>query len=320
MLDATASMICKVCANETGNTIFQTKEMMFGFKEPFNYLQCASCGVVQLQSIPANMAKYYPTDYYSYATKEATGFSFKNWRQGIAYQHFFGRPNLLGALVSIFSSKPPIWMKKKYLTLSSKILDVGAGSGKLLLEMNRGGFNNLMGSDPFLSSDIHYQCGVSILKKDFFDIAETFDFIMFHHSFEHMDAPEKVFQQIYKLLNKGSYALIRIPVADSSSFKKYGANWVNLDPPRHFFLHTTQSMQLLANKVGLNLTDIIYDSNQFQFYGSELYLKGFSLESYNKGEHPEMFSKKQMRAFRAEAHRLNKIKEGDWACFYLYKP
>jgi SAM-dependent methyltransferase len=76
--------------------------------------------------------------------------------------------------------------------------------------------------------------GVANLK-DFFDITETFDFIMFHHSFEHMDAPEKVFQHIYKLLNKGSYALIRIPVADSSSFKKYGANWVNLDPPRHFF-------------------------------------------------------------------------------------
>jgi hypothetical protein len=142
---------------------------------------------------------------------------------------------------------------------------------------------------------------------------------MFNHSFEHMDEPLQVFRHIYKVLNKGCYALIRIPVADSFAFRKYGADWVNLDPPRHFFLHTTNSITHLAGQSGLQLKETIYDSLQFQFYGSELYKRNMTLVDYDKGLHKDVFTKKQMRSFRAEAKRLNQINDGDWACFYLYK-
>ena len=312
--------ICKICGNEAGNTSFQAKEMMFGFRDGFTYVHCAVCGVVQIESVPENIAKYYPENYYSYSSNDSTSFSFKKWRQGQVYNHHFGKRSLLGAFVSLFSSKPAIWMNRKYLCLNSKILDVGSGSGKLLLDMQRGGFTKLVGVDPFLEKDIQYDCGVNIYKKSFFDITETFDFIMFHHSFEHMDQPQKIFSHLYKILNKGCFALIRIPVADSFSFRKYGAEWVNLDPPRHFFLYTTKSINFLAAQSGLSLKETIYDSNQFQFYGSELYRRNLTLDDYNKGLHPDLFTKTQMRNFRAEANRLNKINDGDWACFYFFKP
>jgi len=314
------SKACRICGNIEGNIIFQTKEMMFGFRDPFNYVECKECGTVQIEEIPDNIEKYYPDNYYSYSTNDPSKFSLKKWRHGIVYNQLFGNQSLAGRLIALFSSKPPVWMNRKYLQLSSKILDVGSGSGKLLLDMQKGGFTNLVGIDIFLPGDIQYECGVNIYKKDFFDVTEMFDFIMFNHSFEHMDRPQDIFNHLYTILNKGCYAMIRIPVADSYSYKKYGADWVNLDPPRHFYLHTTKSIRHLAGVAGLELKETIYDSDKIQFYGSELYKRNLTLVDYDKGMHKDVFSKKQMHAFKAEVKKLNKQKEGDWACFYLYKP
>lgn len=310
---------CKICSNSNGNRLFRTREMMFGFRDEFNYVECASCGTVQIEEIPNDMNKYYPDTYYSYQNKEATGFSFKNWRTGKVYQHYFGSFTPLGAILSLFSSKLPAWMKRRYLKLNSNILDVGCGSGELLHIMNRGGFTTLSGVDPFISTDLNYESGVTIYKNEFKNIEGQFDFIMFHHSFEHMNNPLEVFKHINACLKSNGTALIRIPVADSSSYKKYGENWVNLDPPRHFFLHTEKSIRLLASQSGLELVETFRDANQFQFYGSELYLKNIPLEEYNKGLHPHFFSKDQLRKYRKEAQRLNKQNEGDWSSFYLRK-
>jgi SAM-dependent methyltransferase len=186
--------------------------------------------------------------------------------------------------------------------------------------MNRGGFKDLTGIDPFIEKDIVYDCGVRIYKQHFLTFEGNFDFIMFHHSFEHMDEPLAIFEHIHKLLNPGCYALIRIPVADSFSKRKYGADWVNLDPPRHFYLHTTYSMNLLAKKSGLQLVDVVYDSLRLQFYGSELYRRDMTLHDYHSGKYGEVFSKQEMRVFKKEADRLNKAKDGDWACYFFRKP
>jgi hypothetical protein len=121
-------------------------------------------------------------------------------------------------------------------------------------------------------------------------------------------------------LNRGSHALIRIPVADSFAFRKYRSEWVNLDPPRHFHLHTTKSINYLAEESGLKLVETIYDSTHSQFVGSELYRRNLTLNDYNNGQHRNVFTKAEMRIFRAEAKRLNQINEGDLACFYLRKP
>jgi hypothetical protein len=56
------------------------------------------------------------------------------------------------------------------------------------------------------------------------------------------------------------------------------------------------------------------DSSTLQFTGSEKYLRGISLMSDDL-----RFTDKQMRFFHKESIRLNKIMDGDAACFYLKK-
>ena len=137
---------------------------------------------------------------------------------------------------------------------------------------------------------------------------------MLHHAFEHMDQPLSILKKMFHLLNNKGFVLIRIPVAACYAWRKYGVNWVQLDPPRHFFLHTTKSIQLLCEQSGFQLVDVVYDSYSLQFTGSEKYLRNIPLV-----EDTEIFSEKEIRDFTNEANRLNKIKDGDAACFYLFK-
>lgn len=294
---------------------------MFGLRDEFEYLECSNCGCLQLETIPQNLAAYYPDNYYSYASKgedEIIQNSLskklkRGFKKGMLDFYLRGDKSL-GKLISGKLKGYYPWIKENMVRSTSAILDVGCGSGELLLRMYNDGFKNLTGVDPFIKADIHYKCGVTIYKKQLNELTDKYDLIMLHHAFEHMDNPLDVLKNIHQLLNPKGIALIRIPIADSFAWKKYGVNWVQLDAPRHFFLHTNKSMKLLSDQSGFELRDVFYDSWALQFYGSEQYLKGIPLRSEET-----VFTQEEMDNFSREAEKLNQRKEGDAACFYLYK-
>jgi hypothetical protein len=113
-----------------------------------------------------------------------------------------------------------------------------------------------------------------------------------------------------------------VPVAGSFAWKRYGVNWVQLDAPRHVFLPSVQSMKRLAQSSGLRITDMVQESSEFQFRGSEQYLRDIPLmdrRSYWRSFWRQYFPRKAILAYRAQAAELNRNGEGDSACFYLRK-
>lgn len=306
---------CSVCGNQHNNGLFRAKELNLGLNDEFEYLECNKCGCLQLLNEPTDFSRYYPDDYYSFVTPKTFKFKklLRKYRILFLLHHF----TILGYLLSFKKSKPQYidWFETIGIDLHSKILDVGCGVGNLLKDLSDVGFTNLTGIDPFVSSDLTYN-NVHIYKNEIFDIEDTFDLIMLNHSFEHMSYPEQALQKIFTLVKPGGYVLIRIPVASSFAWKHYKSNWVQLDAPRHIFLHTVQSMNLLADRTGFTIKNIIYDSTDYQFTGSELYQKGIPKEkrlSYS-------FSKNELKTFKEQAEELNKKCNGDQACFYLQRP
>ena len=202
----------------------------------------------------------------------------------------------------------------------SRILDVGCGNGALLYDLAENGFQDLTGVDPFISKDIHYSNGATVLKQNLAEVNGSFDLIMMHHAFEHMDSPLDVLVKARERLLPTGVLLIRIPVANASVWHTYKTNWVQLDAPRHLFLHTEESVSYLAKKAGLKLRKVIYDSTGFQFWGSETYKAGKNLVADPmKQAQPDatLFNKGDLKRFEAMAAKANVERTADQAAFYL---
>jgi len=143
---------------------------------------------------------------------------------------------------------------------------------------------------------------------------------MLNHVFEHMDEPADVLSQLRRRLGGAGAILVRIPMVDSWAWRRYRTDWVQLDAPRHVFLHTRTSFRLLASQVGLAIERVFYDSYSLQFWGSEQYRLDIPLraaESYAESPESSMFSTAEIQEFTRRARRLNKLQAGDSAGFIL---
>jgi len=318
-------MKCKICGNEKENKEFKVREMMFGVREEFIYFKCANCGCLQIKEIPGDVSKYYPSDYYSFNVAYNGS---KNLIKRVAKRlrdcYAILNEGVIGKLIYSKFPTSESWrsLSRVKLTKDSKILDVGCGSGNLLYALKKLGFKNLLGVDPYIEKDINYQNGLGILKKTVHEISGEHDLIMFHHSFEHVADPLETLYFVKKLLSPNGTCLIRIPVVDSWAWENYGVNWVQIDAPRHFFLHSQKSMKILAKSAGFKIKEIICDSTEFQFWGSEQCKKDIPLKSensYSVNPPKSIFSKKEIRIFEEKAKRLNFEGRGDQAVFYLEK-
>jgi SAM-dependent methyltransferase len=311
--------LCKVCDNATDNRAHLASERMFGMGGAFRYLECGSCGCLQLLDVPDDLERYYSREYYAFDAPpvHARRQLLRALRTLIALRLGPGRAGLLYR-----RRVAPYWLTllAGNAGLQSRILDVGSGSGGLLTELQHQGFRRLLGVDPYIEHDLEYTSEFRVLKRSLDEIEGSFDFILLNHSFEHVEDPQRVLDQAKRLLTSDGTILVRTPLADSVAWKRYGCDWVQLDAPRHLFVHTRKSLEILAAKARLRVVRVLYDSTAFQFWGSEQYRMGIALESErshlrNPANSP--FSLAVLDEFAHEAERLNAAGLGDQAAFWL---
>jgi SAM-dependent methyltransferase len=290
-------MECVAC-HETAGRDHRFREMMVGTRQEFAYWECLACGCLQIVAVPENMSAYYPSDYYSFALRAA---AWKGWY----YRSYFAAPRLMKALrrcspdfASVIGSKP---------RPGARILDVGCGGGELVGILRILGFE-AFGIDPHVRTSTPF-----VQRASLDDVQGDWDMVMFHHSLEHMVDHAEVLRSVRSKLKQGGLCLVRIPVA-TWAWKHYGRDWVQLDAPRHFVVHTPRSFELTAEAAGFRVERIVFDSDEFQFYGSELYRRDIPLRS---NEAHGAFSRREIAMFRARAAELNRKQLGDQAAFSL---
>jgi SAM-dependent methyltransferase len=165
------------------------------------------------------------------------------------------------------------------LPLDARVLDVGSGDGRNIRVLARCGYTCLTGIDPYLSGDAEFGPNLKVWKRSMEALQGEFDLVMLHHSLEHMSDQRLAFASIARLLAPRGISLIRVPTVSSYAWERYRIHWVGLDAPRHFFLHSIQSLRTLADEVNLRIKSITWDSTVFQFWASDQYEKGIPLNS-----------------------------------------
>lgn len=319
---------CRICGNVENNAEHIAYEMMFGTRDRFEYLECSACGTLQLLNVP-DLRAYYPRSYYSLEANDNFPV-FRSFRSRLAApriaKYFLTGRGAVGGYLArtrpFIAGKFPLWLREfpGSLSLNSSILDFGSGNGGLLRLLSEFGFRKLTGADAFIENDLQY-AGVRIFKCSLGEIEAKFDIVMLHHAFEHLPDPRESLRQLYRLTNENATVLIRIPIV-SYAWEKYGVNWVQLDPPRHLFLYTEKAFRMLVEDCGFAVVKVVYDSEAFQFHGSEQYAMGIPMndpQTFRGAGESAIFTQRQHDEWKRQAAELNAAGRGDQACFYLKK-
>lgn len=298
--------------------------MMYGTGEIFDYLECSNCGSLQIVKVPKNISKYYLNEnYYSFETKKSIN-SLVRFIINKRDEYCLLKNSYLGRLINIhYNNAFFSILGSLNLNYNSRILDIGCGSGNFLIHLKKLKFKQLTGIDPNIDNEIITD--TLIIKKKTLDQLpnkQKFDLILFSHSFEHMINPQETLRKVRNILSHEGICIIRMPVKSEYIWNTYGINWVQIDAPRHFFIYTLKSFEILVKNSGLKLKNTIFDSTEFQFWGSEQNKRNIPLESensYKNNTKKSMFTKDQINSYKKNTKQLNKENLGDQAIFILKK-
>lgn len=289
---------------------FMAREMMFGWREPFAYLECSHCKSLQIELVPADLSRFYPSDYYAHHVPSSLIHQPSALRTIAASLLILPGASLL---TQRLQERYPFlhWARLGNISQNSAVLDVGCGAGVHLRRLRRWGFRNLTGIDPFLLEELR-EPGLQLLRLNLTDVSDRFDLVMLHHVLEHLPDPLTALRQAAARMNPSGRLLVRLPLADTPLAREYDIDWHNLDAPRHLVIPSRAGLLRLFAEAGLELIHEEYDSHVLTVFYSECYRRNIAMHETTAPEHvpPDP-------AARQRVAQLNKAGSGDYGVFVL---
>jgi SAM-dependent methyltransferase len=239
---------CRVCGGSKGSPLV-LPETLYGTGESFDYWRCQECGCYQIASIPDDMGRFYPSEYYSF-TKPKAGILRAAKLRAAALGFRLG--------VDILRRNDPMRPLLTFLPKTGgRVVDIGSGTAWLIYHLSLLG-HHCTAVDPFADAKA-MPWGVRFLKCTIDKVPGEYDLVMLMDSLEHMPDPHQAFASIARLISPTGVATLRVPIVPNSVWQEFGDCWPGLDPPRHLYTFTLDALHLLAREHGLRVRKINYD-------------------------------------------------------------
>lgn len=296
---------------------------MFGTGKSYEYTECSVCRCLQLVAPPENPNDLYPENYYSFNALQdpvdtRLSVSISNLRTRLTLSKNLTFINRVLKCI-LGEHKPYHLLRDLPFHLATRYLDVGTGSGAFIFPLYRAGYRRGMGIDQFIDHDIVYRTGLRVKKGTIYDLDKHFDVVFYNHSFEHIEDQRRELQKVHDLLDCKGVCVISIPVFPSLAWDMFGVNWYQIDAPRHYFLHSVESMTRLAQSAGFTVESVVYNSTYAQFQMSDLYKEGIYMKDKRAKGGGFFFKKYKKMVYTRLARQQNKNRYGDQAVFILAK-
>jgi 2-polyprenyl-3-methyl-5-hydroxy-6-metoxy-1,4-benzoquinol methylase len=230
---------CIVCGAREFITAFKCIDHLVSSKE-FSIMRCKACGFMFTQGIPepAQIGAYYESPEY--------------------ISHTGGRKSLTDILYGISRSimlRHKTGIVKKFTnTAKGTILDIGAGTGHFVMQMQKIGWNALgveiSDNARRHATEINEISLIPSLKEGNF-AENSFDAITMWHVLEHIHEPEVYLNNLCTILKKGGILIIALPNPESTDARHYKNNWAAYDVPRHLWHFSINHINTLTSRAGL---------------------------------------------------------------------
>lgn len=218
----------------------------------FDVFSCHNCGLLATDTTGVNLADYYPEGYRAHNTKEYV-------RKGIidrihdwylATSEQFMEPDIVEIVESNLAT--------------GRVLDVGCGDGSLLGELQSRKYD-VSGCDVSENavSAVRDRFKFDVRRGELHELGyepDSFDAIVFNHSFEHVDKPHEYLSVVDRILNEGGIVVVNIPNADSLERLVFGPRWTDLDVPRHVYNWTPTALDAIFETYGFGRISIEFSS------------------------------------------------------------
>jgi SAM-dependent methyltransferase len=142
-------------------------------------------------------------------------------------------------------------------TPGGRLLDVGCGSGAFVAQMEALGWRaEGIDPDPAAVAGAR-EAGLEVRQGMLADLdpaehAGAFDAVTLSHVIEHLHDPAGDMRRIHALLRPGGLLWIATPNLEALGLRRFGRDWLGLDPPRHLVLFTRASLERLVRDAGFD--------------------------------------------------------------------
>ncbi|PZR69008.1 MAG: hypothetical protein DLM63_02925 [Solirubrobacterales bacterium] len=166
-----------------------------------------------------------------------------------------GRPRA-GPLVALIQrtldAQPAAILRRAGVPRSGRVLDVGAGKGRLVASLRRAGFD-ASGIEPSLRSlSVAQSAGREVIAGRIEELAASdLDAVVLWHVLEHLDDPLVGLRRVRASLGRDGVALVAVPNLGSWQAAIAGRSWLHLDLPRHRVHFSVAGLDALLANAGL---------------------------------------------------------------------
>ena len=231
---------CPYCECKTDyDTKLTAKDYLFS-QEEFSVVKCKQCNFLYTNPrvLEDDIVQYYFPEYGPY--KEAG--------------HLRA---LVEKLRSLLHHRPSVHFKEILdllkINQAHKVLEIGPGSGGLLLFLKQQGFDVTgLEMDSVCVKRLRSK-GISCYRGNMNDVldlirAQKFDAVILCHVFEHLYHPITALKNIYEILNDNGIFYMTLPNIGSLEAKLFGKYWRGLDLPRHIVHYDFRSIEKIVTK------------------------------------------------------------------------
>jgi len=251
--------ICSLCGTPGEILYERLRDRWFGVPGDWGYRRCPNCGLVWLDPAPVEgeVARLY-RDYFTHGAEalETVPQSSRNVKErldSLVASLFFHATGVARIADAELSRREMLYLDD---VAPGRLLEVGCGDGRWLSLMREKGWE-VEGQeiDPVAAQFVTASLGIKthVGPLDTLRLpAETFDAILLSHVIEHVHDPVALLAICKKLLRDGGRLVVITPNVASFGHAVFGRSWRALDPPRHLYLFTLQTLRQVVATAGFS--------------------------------------------------------------------